>query len=719
MDFEQIKKRWLYAYEAKSDELDRIEKASWWMFEFERHLERGEEGDAAYRFPETMGYVLRRYNNFLEVLPEARSISDGEVGIGSQATLDHFQQRSNFTKTRMRALLSASAFGSGCINIQPIRYTKYDRAEDKWFTSFRGLGAEFVDWRYIFPAPGYQSLHDHTGQDQCPYVFRLKTYHMDTFRAKYSDPKYNTEEVRGTTWGNPNVFGESIFAMKHEIQEGSTSQDYVTVLQYYDIENDMFSEFATGGVQIYESKKGIELSHKEFPFHQYRNIQRTDSINGMGEIELNLPYNLFREKALNLGIMDMMMQEQPAVIADGDINFNPEEHELRPGAVFNVKGLNGGRLQDHIMPFSFGAQGLTQGVFTMMQLIENSRISVTSDDTTALYSNPNQLATQTLAKMQSLNRSIDAATKQNIADAEFYMMRQCLYLIKNELSEPISEDKKVIYPLVKIKGYKTVQEKPDKGCTFVRDQDVVSKFYLNKKVSESFNPDEIEIVPAKKDEELKRDRTEKLMMMMQTVLQTVSNLASSQPQMINEVFGTMDIPQFIKNMAKNLGLEDVITEIFPVVEKAEAEINAVNLEHEQIMMGITPQIRPDEESLDEYSQHLEFMNSAFFKKHATKKIKEAMNKHLLLTLQNAGEQNAVPVADRQKGMGQNEKGIFGRGSGVVSQMGSVQGGGGGQPTNQGAGAQPNVFPSTPSNRDVQQELINRKKESLPRPDSRV
>lgn len=673
IDNNDIQKRWQFAWEAKQDELDRIEKASWWLYEFERHLERGEEGDAAYRFPETMGYLLRRYNNFLDVIPEARTTMSGDEGLTVQSTIDHFQRTANMTRTRMEALWLTAGYGNAAICTVPVRHTQYDRGKDEWYTKYRGIGSEVVDWRNLFPAPGFKTLHDHTGLNQCPWIFRKKIFHIDTFRRIYSDPKYkNVEEVTATTWGDTNVFGDSGLKKKHEVEELTSQKDFVTVLEYYDIENDIFSVNASGGIEIYNSPDGIELSHKEFPFHQYRNIQRGDTINGLGEVELNLPYNLFREKIMNLSIEDAMLQVQPALVVDGDINFNPEEHELQAGAIFDVRGPVNGKLQDHIMPLRPGG-GITQGVMSMMQMVENSRIAVTSDDTTALYSNPNQLATQTLAKMQSLNKSIDSSTKQNIYDAEFYMTRQCLSYIKNELAEPIREDKKIVYPLVKVKGHKAVQNKPDAGVKFVKEQGAIDKFRLNKKITDSFDIDEVEIVSAHKDEELKRDQTEKLMMLLNTVMGTLGSLASSNPGMIKEIFGSMDFPELMKYMAKNLGLGEELQNIFPVVEKNAAELDEIDAEHDLVAAGIVPTIKENENSEDHYKQHVLFMGTKVFGD-LGKKAKDALNKHLEMTIKNIINQKVnvdrktAQTTDGTEGMGAPQETPTRRGDQGIGKM---------------------------------------------------
>lgn len=647
MDTDKIKSRWTNAWEAKQDELDRIEKAYLWLYEFERHLRRGEEGDQVYRFPETFGYVIRRYNEFLQVLPEARVRGSGDGAIGLQAAIDHEKIVSNLDAVKMSVIANATAFGNEALFLCPFTWRRKGRDGKEW-VQYSGLAAEQVDWRHFFPAPSYKKLQDHTGKNGCPYVFRRKIYGYETFKEIAAAKGWkNSDQVIPSTWDDSNIWGADNWMTTHETQELTSSKDFVTTLEYWDIVADEFRIYANNGAELYVSPDGIPYKHKQLPFHHYRNIYRLDSINAIGEIELNLPYNLFREKIMNLGIDYIMMQVQTPVVVDGDINFNPEEHELQPGAVWNVKGVGAGKLQDHIMPLRFGG-GISGQVTGLIQMIENSRISVTSDDTTSLYSNPNQLATQTMAKMQSLNKSIDGATKRNVYDTEYYLVNQMASFVKNELTEPYQDGKVTRFHKVEVKGYDVIQNTDKDKVKFAKGYGSSGSFVLNDKTGKMFEKEEIEVVPAQKDEELKKDQTEKMTMFLQTLFQTIGTLSQSSPNLIQELMGDMNFPELVKLQLKNLGLQNELQDVFPIIAKEKFQLDAVDTEHDQIMMGITPPIREDEDSMEEYSLHMEFYKSTFFEKHANKKAKDAMKAHLLLTIENAQVQNAEPVADRQK-----------------------------------------------------------------------
>lgn len=659
MDTNKVQKRWTDCWETKQDDLDRIYKAYLWLYEFERHLIKGEEGDGAYRFPETMGYVLRRFNEFLQILPEARAKGTSDGAIGLQAAVEHEKIISNLDAVKQSVIASATAFGNEALFLSPFTWRRKNK-DGKEYVQYSGLTAEQVDWRHFFPAPGYKKLQDHTGKNGCPYVFRRKIYHFETFKDIAAKKKWNIEGVEATTWDNANIWGADSWTTTHEASELTSANEFVTVLEYWDIVNDEQRNYATGGKEIFVSEDGIPYKHKQLPFHHYRNTYRIDSLNAIGEIEINLPYNLFREKILNLMIDDAMMQVQKPIIIDGDISFNAEEHEIRPGAIFNVKGVGAGKLQDHIMQLQLGG-GISGQVMQLIQTIENSRISVTSDDTTSLYSNPNQLATQTMAKMQNMNKAIDGATKRNVYDTEYYLTNQIASFVKNELSEPYEDGKVTRYNKVKIKGYDVVQDTDSSEVKFKKGYGASGEFTLNEKTSEMFEGEEIEVIPAQKDEELKKDQTEKITQFLQTVFQTIGTLAQVNPQLIEKIFSDMNFPELVKVQLKNLGLQKELQEVFPVVAKEKFQLDAVDAEHDQIMFGVTPPIRSDENSMEEYILHNEFKNSKLFQKYASKKTKKVMDEHLILTLENAQLQIAKPVADRQKELdGVKESGGLGQ-----------------------------------------------------------
>ena len=647
LNSDDIKRRWQAAYEAKIVENERGKNVLLWLYEFERHLKEGESWDSAYRLPEELGYVNRRYNSMMDALPEAKFTGNGAIGM--QAAADKFMSCSNVIREKQAVMAEAAAAGTGCLFLQPVEYIKHIRGEKEPKLMYKGLSGEAVPWRNIFPAPGARMFHDHTGQNFVPYLFRRKVYTYDSFLRLAKQAGYkNIDEIQPGAWEAYNVWGDNSFTTTHEHQETDGEGDgFVTVLEYWDQELDMFEIYGSGGVHLYSSPTGIPFSHKMLPFHAYRDTFRLDSINGIGEVEKSLPYNLFRERALNLGMKGAELSLQPSLVVDGDIDFNTEENELDMGAVFSTRGLAGGKLQDHIMPLVI-PEGFSMNVQNLMKVLEDSRMSVMSDDPVSMYSRPDQLATQINAKTKNLNKDIDNAAKRNLYNTEYYLMMQVASFVKNEFSKSYKDGKKTVRASVKISGYSVVQNGDDGKVKFTREDGASSAFSLNENTAKDFKDTELEIVSAIRDDELKRDKTEKMMVMINNIMQTMASLAQFNPQLIPEIFGDMKVAEMLKVQAKALGLSNELTDIFPTVKKEGYQLDEITAEHEQILSGITPPIRSDEDSMRELDEHMEFSKSAFFKKNATKKAKESMTKHIILTMENVQKENQKPVETRQQ-----------------------------------------------------------------------
>jgi hypothetical protein len=637
----QIQERWNLSWEAWQFEIDKFTLTEKWYRAYEKHIRVGEDWRDSFRFPELFGAIRRKYDNLIEFLPEVKIKGDGDGVIALQSAYEHQARVSNLQREKQRAMLDAVKTGTGCLFCAPTRNertVKGDKGKPEQRLLYDGLAAERIDPRDLIPAYSSLIMHDHTGQQACPYVFRRRIYYYDTFNHKYSGAEYkNLDKVVGMSSYEGAFTGDRTLTNREGIEKESGR--YVTVLEYWDQENDILRVYANNfNTIIYESPNGIPYQHKQLPFHFYYNYRREDSIAGVGEIELRQSYNLFREAVLNLMIDNLKLELQPAYIIDGDINFNTEETELEPGAIFTVRGIDGGKLQDSIMPFRAG--GITSDVPTIINTIEDSMISSTGDDTRALYASPDQLATQTLAKREALQKRIRANIQENTVDTEFYLANQIASYLQYELAKPYKEKGgKTTHRRIQIQGYEAIQDKKESGVEFEKLYGSKSDFYLNKEVVKDFDQYEIEIIPAKLDEEIKRDQTEKLILFMQQVM----NTAQLDPTLLEG----LDIPEFLKEMSKNLGLD--VGKIFPPVDKDMDELDVINTEHDQIAMGVVPDIKPEEDSMDHYMKHVEFEQSSVFKK-LNKKARDAMKKHKLLTLQNVQIQKASAGQPQQGGL---------------------------------------------------------------------
>lgn len=654
IDAADLQAKWNYSWEAHQDEVTKYTLIDQWFTAFEKHLRTGEDWDDAFRFPELFGAVQRKYDELVDFWPSMKARGDGDEVISLQSAYDHQVRISNLEREKNRAGMDAVKCGLGWTFVAPVRYTKKTKEGEKLF--YDGLGAERVDPRDIIPAYSALVVHDHTGQAYCPYLFRRRVFYIDTFRQKYSNSKFNQEVVKKITpTSYDGAFSGDRTMTQREGREKQAAQ-FVVVLEYWNQETDDLIVFANGFENVvYESPVGIPYSHKQLPFHPYYDYRRQDSIYGLGEIELNMPYNLFRETVLNLMIDNAKLELQPAYIVAGDVNFNTEEQELEPGAIFTLRGPGVGKVQDSIMPFRAGAIG--GDIPFVMDTIENSRITTTGDDTRSLYENPNQLATQTLAKREKLQKRIKGNIIRNAIESEFYLANQICSYLKNELAKPYKDgDNKTIYRKISINGYEALQDKKESKAEFKKAYGAKSEFYLNAEIADGFNRTEIEIITDKLDEQIKRDRVQSLMIFMQEIMRTA--------QINPEILKDMDVSEFLKDISQNLNLD--VGKIFPPLGTAKDQLDIINTEHEQISMGVAPEIKEYEDSMEHYMKHVEFEKSSLFKK-LSKKAHDAMKEHKLNTLKNVQIQKTNAGTDREGGMA---------GAPQIGQQAPVQGMGG-------------------------------------------
>lgn len=648
LNLTDIQNKWDLSSNAHQDEIDKCVLIDVWYSAFEKHLKLGESYNESYRFPELFGAIRRKYDNLVEFFPNMRAKGDGDGIIAIQSAYDHQVSISNLAREKNRANFDAVKYGWGVIFVAPVRYERKVKDEGKKLF-YDGLGAERIDIRDFIPAYSANLLHDHTGREYCPYVFRRRVYYKDSFLARYEGLegfKIDMNKI-GTTTYDGGFTGSRSLTQRESVEK--QDGDYVCVLEYWNQDTDDLVIFANSFDNIiYESPVGIPYSHKQLPFHIYYNYRREDSIFGLGEVEINMPYSLFRETVLDLMIKNAKLELQPAHFISGDIDFDSEENELEPGAIFTVNGVTNGRLADSIVPFRAG--GIGQDVFAVVSQIENSRIAVTGDDTTSLYANPNQLATQTNAKKEASQKGIRSNIIRNADETEWYLANQIISYLKNELALPyMNEKKKKVFRKVKIQGYQAIQNKKDSPVKFEKAYGANSEYFLNKKVAEEFEDCEIEVVNDKLDEVLKADKLEK----MGVVFGQIAELAQVSPQLIQ----SMDFTEYLKENMRLLSFD--IHKIFPALDKKAEAFDEINIEHDQIAYGIVPEIKPDEDSREHLEEHLEFGKSAIFKK-LSKKAQKAYYSHIQLTLTNVGKQiesGYKPIAGatnpQPTGMGQS------------------------------------------------------------------
>ena len=627
-----IQRRFDDAYNAKRKFDNSVDKIDNLVTSYEKHIALDpNDFDVNYRFPELFGDVQRKFDSIVEVMPKMRVTGVDDGAIAFQAAIEHEMRISNLEQVKQMALLQAVQYGMGCFSVFPTDY------EIDGELRYSGLTAELVDIRDIFLAHSAVQLHDHTGRNHCPYLFRRKIFYADTFRRIYSSDKYDqsvVESVMPTSLDGGGFVSRTV--TRSEAIERTQGDDYIHVMEYWDVENQKFMVFANGFDNVvYDCEEGIPFSHKQLPFHIYYNYKKTDSIFGISEVLIKMPYNHYREQFVNLAIQNARLSLQPVYLVDGDVGFNEEEALLQPGGILKVRGLDGRPINQVLQEYRAG--GISGDSLQVLRLVEDSEIAVTGDDKRSLYANPNQLATQTLAKRESLQKRIRSHVAINTQLSEFYLMYQIASYVKHELSQGF-EGK---YRKINIKGYEARQERKDSNIELLNPVNGgMGTFYNNPSVAEEFDMSALEVLPIKLDEEIKRDKLEKVIMLIQQVLGV-----GSTPEGQKMLQG-MNVMEFVKQVAKQLNLD--IAEIFPS-KSVESEQDGMDKNLNSLLAGQQVEAKG---GLEDYQKLLQFEKSAVYKQldEDSKNAFQEYKRNLLNNVQTNTDQEAnlgggFPVPD--------------------------------------------------------------------------
>ena len=637
-----IRKRFQAAENAKTNFTSVYNSVSKLIYVFEKHINVQDDWAQKFRFPELFGDVQRKFDNLVEVLPEYKVKSNDENSLLYQAAIDHQLRISNIAAEKADAYYDAIVYGMGVLHVFTHREEKTIKGKSEIF--YDGLAAEKIDPRYFYPAHSAYKMHDATGRNSCPYAFYEKKFNIDTFKTLYADKKYNQEVIEKLqTEGWESNFS-SLASTKNEGIEKNQDQDYIGVLEYYNCKTNEFKVFAGNfNHEIYSGE--LPYSHGEIPFHVFWNYRRNDSIFGLSEVVIRAPYNEYRERMSNLMIENALMSQQRPLIIDENLDFNPEDIELGAGVVHRVGGMVGGRLEDHIQFYPLGQ--ISQESLLVSRMVEDSEIATTGDDKRALQANPQQLATQTLSKRESFQKRIRSAVYQNAVHSEFYLMRQIACLVRNELAEPIVGEQ-TEYREIKIDNYSVAQDHPSaKVNKIAQNNSVEGTFRLNPEVAKQFKTPEIEIVPVKLDEEIKRDSLEKRILFIQQVF----NLAQTPEG--QKMIGDLQISEIIKDTAKDLSMD--IRNYFPAKSKTVMDTNSGSGSVQNILMGEQLQSNNPYEL---YESILQFEQTPAYKslRSAEKNRIQAAKREILSMVQSSGGLTGEP-ATGQGGIPQSSEGM--------------------------------------------------------------
>ncbi len=605
---------------------------------FEFQLQQGEVWNAPYRFPLLFGVIQRKASELINNLPEVRvhgtRTSTVDFAISAQAVLDHTEQLTNTLREKVRCIYDTLLYGTGIIYEGYAIQTKMvtpitDESEDEdallledgkkeLITYYNGVVSERVDPRDFLIDDQALIFYDETGIQGARDCFRRRYYPYSTFMEQFKDFK-NIDKVVPVAWGT-DFFGLSKLPFPKETQEQKMVSRWVVVYEYWNQELDMV-ELIANNQEIYFGSNPYK--HKRLPFTVYYNYRRDDSCWGISETEIVAPFIFAQEEVMNLQLLDEKLNLQSAIAVDGDISFNAEENELQPGAILRLRGLNGGKVGDAIQPLNFGKVDRDGGM-NFLQKLEDVQISVTGDDTRALYENPDQLATQTMAKQQTSQKRIRSNVMQNTIESERSRISMRLSNIIQFYAKPYQNiDGQVEFRRIRIEGYSVKQDDDESKPEFTQQYGLLSNFTLNPKALGDGQGIEIEIVDAIMEDNIKQHEIQDMNALLQNLTQLIP-LDQNVAKQIN-VIG------LIKQIAKKMNVD--YDEIFPMPINKDGQ-DETDMELQLVAMGVVPDPDPNMDPQQSLRRYIKYMDTKAYKQ-SSAKSKQALQQLIQSTLEYA------------------------------------------------------------------------------------
>jgi len=556
----------------------------------------GDDWRSAYRLPELFGALERKKSDMLENLTEVTFKStlagDYDMAVPSRAIVDHFDLQSDRKTALVDAISNAVDYGTG-IEKHTVALVENDYVETDDHSlflehkdpekrvSYYGLAPTTVDIRDAFPDPTANVDHDPHGNRGMDWFYERKIYSWEQFQRDFGDKeRFDIEDIHPVNWGGVEHLGIERMSHKHEFEEKENAKSqYVVVFEGWDCVND-WHVFVANGKEIYFG--AIPFKHKRIPVSFRYNYKRDDSIWGISETEVQAPFVMVKEVLVNLMIDNAKLSQQPVLAVSGDVLFDPDENQLEPGALFTLRGLNGGKIGDAIQPLTFGSS--VEPANAVKNILEDLQIQVTGDDSRALFVQPNELATQTLAKQESMKRRIRKNVLQNTIRAEKNSLYQRFMNICQFMAKPYEGvDGKLTYHTIPIEDFHVSQRNATHQPEFTPARGYTGYFKLNDKVVE---PNYIMFDIVEKVEDTVRKEQE--LQSLQWYLQILFSTAQVSP----ELLASTDFEMLAKQAGKRFTDIDVDA-IFNSAGRIVDGMDEMDYHVQQIALGIKPTISRD------------------------------------------------------------------------------------------------------------------------------
>ena len=518
------------------------------------------------RFPGAFGMTRRIFSEVIQNTPEVeiesttRSKNDLASAQAIQHSIEHAKDITNYYRERAKVIKDMTgAPGNGILHVG------YKNLGKKKNT----LAFRRVDPRFFFMDHTALNLHDSTdGTLGARHCFEDVVIPITTFRKQYAGVKgfRNIDLVQGVDKIVPRLGLLSMVYDSESYMNSITAGQYVQMGFWCSAEQNEFAIIANG-IPIFSSTLKEEYPHGRLPYVHYKMFERNDLI--WADSIVDVSYAMFVQADL-LNTMEMQNIQysmmRPTFIA-GNMSLDGEEQLIRPGAIIRVNGVNGGKVADSIYQIQMGADD--KAFYNARTMLSDEITLATGDDSRGLFSNPDQLATQTAYKARTLTKLMKTTVLMNEMDA-----------VKTE-TELIVETMKGCYGdadqmIVPVKGYKVKQSSRGK----IRRP----KFEKSPKTNDSFvlypNILDTDYRVVVKPKTVKDDEDQQSVQNTISFLQNLMQLMNLLPDLAQK----MDIYSFIYDLADRLGVD--IKNVFPDVTVNSAE-DGEDAAH-QIMQGGSP-----------------------------------------------------------------------------------------------------------------------------------
>lgn len=576
--------------EARRDWYHRTHR-TWKLWDvFQPWLVEGEKFDRAVRFPTLRDAGKAIVDEIMKAPPEATLEPIGGVKRNRAQALEFKIRETNeniYEKLIQRDCIKDMIFFG--VGYRRADYYKVKMMkEDDCIVNWDDIGTERLDPTNVFWDEQGRNIWDPKRRDMkrdciIKYEFPYSTF-IDIFQEKEG---FNIENVE--PFYVP-LSGDQNYPTSRETQEEEKSASPVVYVYEYINQEIGMKGFVANKVTI-KPLDWIENDHGRINIVAYQFEKRQDTFYPMSLAELIAPHIYAQDTIFNLELMGLKLDLMPATMIDSDMGYNRKLHKLTPRAVWSMNVPPGKSLRDSVWPFQ-RAQRDSNGFYNMNNFLE-SQLTVTSGhDRKSLYLNPNELATQTAAKRQAAEKSVNALVFANELEAEAQLTELMVSDIKQYLTEKQEhktkdgkETKK--YRKVRAEGY-IVKQQSEGDAIFEPSKGENSLFDLTE---DSVDVDvQVKVKNMRTKMLLQEAKVNKLLQF----LPITTNIAQIDPKVMER----LDSVGILEQLAEAMDMDMKRT----IKNVDGSSLNVIQREHIAMMMGINVPV-PSEESYEDSLEH--------------------------------------------------------------------------------------------------------------------